>query len=189
MAEDTDRPWKKRRDDDDEDDRPHGRRRGEDEDDEERPRRRRRDDDGEGDEERPRRRRRGEEDDEDEWEDSGPRRKLPRETLRAIAGHQKAIIMCIVVYLCLIPIQFLIPEETRIFLALALIPLGITATVFVFLLATKVYNTGTGAVLGILTLIPCIGLIVLLIINGKATSILKENGVHVGFFGASSSDI
>ena len=32
-------------------------------------------------------------------------------------------------------------------------------------------------------------LIVLLIINGKATSVLKENGVHVGFLGASTSDI
>jgi hypothetical protein len=175
VADDDDRPWKKRRDDDDEDDRPRRKRRDE-EDDEDRPRRKRR---------------RDEEDDEyeDDWEDSRGRRRLSRETLRAIAGNQKAIILCIVVYLCLIPIQFLIPEEVRIFLALALIPLGIAATVFVFLLATKVYSTGTGVVLGILTLIPCIGLIVLLIINGKATSVLKENGIHVGFLGASSSDI
>jgi hypothetical protein len=156
-----------------------------DDDDEDRPRRKRRDED---DEDRPRRKRR-DEDDEDE-DDYEPRcRRLPRETLRGIAGNQKAIILCILGYLCLIPVQFVIPEEARLLLALLLIPLGLTATVFVFLLATKVYTTGTGIVLGILTLIPCVGLIVLLIINGKATSVLKENGVHVGFLGASTSDI
>ena len=142
------------------------------------------------DEDQPRRKRRDEDDEEDDEDDYEPRReRLPRETLRGIAGNQKAIILCILGYMCLIPVQFAIPEESRIFLALALIPLGLTATVFVFLLATKVYTTGTGVVLGILTLIPCVGLIVLLIINGKATSVLKANGVHVGFLGASSSDI
>jgi hypothetical protein len=46
-----------------------------------------------------------------------------------------------------------------------------------------------GVVLGILTLIPCIGLIALLIINGKATAVLKNHGIKVGFFGARASDV
>jgi hypothetical protein len=46
-----------------------------------------------------------------------------------------------------------------------------------------------GVVLGILTLIPCVGLIVLLIINSKATGILKKNGVRVGLLGAKMSDL
>ncbi|QJW94539.1 hypothetical protein [Frigoriglobus tundricola] len=174
--------------DDDEEDRPRRKRRDEEEA-EDRPRRRRRDDDDEDDEDdRPRRRRRDEEEDEDDYE---PRRgeRLSRATLRGIASNQKVLILCILAYLCLIPAQFAIPEQSKLYLALALVPLGLTATVFVFLLATKVYSTATGVVLGILTLIPCIGLIVLLIINGKATSILKENGVSVGLLGASSSDI
>lgn len=160
-----------------------------DDDEDDRPRRGRRDEDEEEDD-RPRRGRRDDYDDED-FEDDRPRgrRRLSRETLRAIAFNQKAIILCIVVYLCLIPVQFVIPEESRIYLALALIPLGITATVFVFLLATKVYSTGMGVLLGILTLIPCVGLIVLLIINAKATGTLQRHGVRVGFLGASSSDI
>ena len=160
-----------------------------DEDDEdERPRRKRRDED---DEDRPRRRKRRDEDEDDfdGYDDEPRRERLSRETLRGVAGNQKAIILCILVYLCLIPAQFAIPEEFRNFVALALIPLGLTATVFVFLLATKVYTTATGVILGILTLVPCVGLIVLLIINGKATGILKANGIHVGFFGASASDI
>ena len=160
-----------------------------DDDDEDRPRRKRRDEDD--DEDRPRRKRRDEEEDEDDDEDDyEPRRgKLSRATLRGVAGNQKAIILCILVYLCLIPAQFAIPEEFRNFVALALIPLGLTATVFVFMLATKVYTTATGVILGILTLVPCVGLIVLLIINAKATRILKANGIRVGLFGASMTDI
>lgn len=160
-----------------------------DDDEDDRPRRRRRDDDDEEDD-RPRQRRRDDYDDED-FEDDRPRgrRRLSRETLHAIAFNQKAIILCILVYLILVAVQFAIPEDRRPLLALALIPLGITATVFVFLLATKVYSTGMGVLLGILTLIPCVGLIVLLIINAKATSTLKSHGIHVGLLGASSSDI
>ena len=59
-----------------------------------------------------------------------------------------------------------------------------TASVFVFLLATKVYSTGVGIAMGILTLIPCLGFIALLIINAKATSTLNLNGVRVGLLGA-----
>jgi hypothetical protein len=164
---------------DDEDDRPRRRPRDEyddeDEDDRPRPRRRNEDEyDGEDDYDRPRRR---------------GRRRLSREQLRGIAGNQKAIILCVFIYLCLIPAQFLLPENIRPLLGLALIPLGIAAAVFIFLLATKIYSQGTGILLGILTLFPCVGLIVLLIINQKATSILKEHGVSVGLFGASSSNI
>jgi hypothetical protein len=42
-------------------------------------------------------------------------------------------------------------------------------------------------VLGVLALIPLVGLIVLLIVNGKATKILREHGVRVGLMGAKLS--
>jgi hypothetical protein len=38
-------------------------------------------------------------------------------------------------------------------------------------------------------LLPCIGLIVLLIVNQKAIKILRENGHEVGFFGADLSKL
>ena len=61
--------------------------------------------------------------------------------------------------------------------------------VFVFMLAMAVYNNAAGIVLGVLTLVPILGLIVLLIINGKATSILRQHGIKVGLMGASSRQI
>ena len=66
---------------------------------------------------------------------------------------------------------------------------SVTAAVFVFMLALALYNTGAGVVLGILTLVPLVGLIVLLIINGKATNTLRHHGIHVGLMGARASEI
>ena len=101
----------------------------------------------------------------------------------AVASYQRGIIVCILIYCILVAVQFGIPPEFRALLAFVLLPLGLAGTVFVFLLSTKVYGTGVGVLLGILTLIPCIGLIVLLTINGKATAILRQNDIRVGLMG------
>ena len=154
-----------------------------------RPRRRRRDEEAaeDEDEDRPRRRRRYEDDENDYIPRRG--RRLPRETLREIALYQKALIAFIIVYLCLIGSQYLLREEDRIYLLISVVPILLSAALLVFLLLTKVANSGLGVALAVLTLVPCVGLIVLVVANIKATSALNENGIRVGFFGASLSDI
>ena len=72
---------------------------------------------------------------------------------------------------------------------MAVAVIGLIGLVLVFLLATKVYGTALGVLLGILTLVPCVGLIVLLIVNGKATSVLRQNGHRVGLLGADLSKL
>jgi hypothetical protein len=111
------------------------------------------------------------------------------EDLRTIAKFQKAILTCVLIYLSLIGFQFVLESDQRQFLLVVFVPLCLTATVFVFLLALKVYDTGTGIALAVLTLIPCIGLVALLIINGKATAVLKQHGIRVGLLGANLIDI
>lgn len=125
----------------------------------------------------------------DDFEERPRRERLHREDLRAIANYQRGIIVCILINLALYASQFAVPEDKRLILLIGIVPAAIASTVFVFLLSTKVYSTGTGVILGILTLIPCIGLIVLLIINGKATATLKQHRIRVGFFGANTADI
>lgn len=115
--------------------------------------------------------------------------RVRREDLRTIAGNQKGILICILVYLIAVAAQFAIPDEMRILLGIGVIVVGVVATVFVFRLATKLYSRQNGIVLTILTVIPIVGLIVLLVINGKATNILKQHGVHVGLLGARMSDL
>ena len=112
-----------------------------------------------------------------------------REDLRSVAQYQKGILVCILIYLLAVIFQFAVPAEMQMFVVLGTLVVGLVGTVFVFLLAIKIYSTGVGILLGLLTLLPCIGLIVLLVVNGKATNILRQNGIRVGLMGARLSEI
>jgi len=111
-----------------------------------------------------------------------------REDLRSVAKFQKGILVCILIYLAVIG-QLALPPDIRPLIGIAVLIAGIVGAVFVFLLAIKVYGTGLGILLGVLSLVPCVGLIVLLIVNGKATGVLKQNGIKVGLLGANLSEI
>jgi len=96
---------------------------------------------------------------------------------------------CILAYFLLVIAQFGVPPELRLVFGLLAIAVIVTGAVFVFMLAIALYNTGAGVVLGILALIPLVGMIVLLIVNQKATGLLKAHGIHVGLMGAKTSQI
>jgi len=53
----------------------------------------------------------------------------------------------------------------------------------VFRLAKELIGTGIAILCIVLTIIPCIGLITLLVLNQKATSYLQQHGIKVGFMG------
>jgi hypothetical protein len=112
-----------------------------------------------------------------------------REDLRSVAKYQKGILVCILLYLVAVVLQFVLPPEALPILIVGVVLLLLAGTIFVFLLAMKVYGQGVGILLGILALIPLIGLIVLLRVNGKATSVLQQNGVKVGLLGADLSKV
>ncbi len=112
-----------------------------------------------------------------------------REDVRSVAKYQKGILVCILAQLIGAVVQFALPPEVLVFLAVGIFVVAIVGTVYVFLLAIKVYSTALGILLGILTLIPCVGLIVLLLVNGKATTIIRQNGIKVCLLGANVSQI
>ncbi|MEM6690020.1 MAG: hypothetical protein AAF664_11375, partial [Planctomycetota bacterium] len=60
---------------------------------------------------------------------------------------------------------------------------------FSFMLALKLYGIGLGIFFGALALVPLLGIFVLLGINGKASHVLRSNGVKVGLFGVRFSDL
>jgi hypothetical protein len=115
---------------------------------------------------------------------------MPRNDLREIAVRQKGIMYCILGYIVVVALRFVIPPALQLFV---LVPLGlavvITAAVFVFMLALALYNTGIGILLGILTLVPIVGLIMLLIINSRASAVLQSYGIKVGLMGADLSQV
>ena len=111
------------------------------------------------------------------------------EDLRAIAKFQKGILLCILTEMLMFGLSAAVGQKFGPLFAIGFLAASIAATVFVFLLAMKIYSTGMGVFLGILTLVPCLGLIVLLIVNGNATGVLKKHGIKVGLLGAKLSDI
>ena len=108
--------------------------------------------------------------------------------VRAVAVYQKGILICILFQLLGVIGQFAVPSGIRPILGLLVIAVGLAGVVFVLLLSMKVYSTAVGILLAILTVVPCLGLLVLLTVNGKATTILRQNGHKVGLLGARLSE-
>lgn len=69
------------------------------------------------------------------------------------------------------------------------LPVILFAMAAIFLLAKELYNAVIGVLCAVLMIVPCIALITLLIVNGKATSFLQQHGIKVGFMGASPNSI
>ncbi len=113
----------------------------------------------------------------------------PREELRCIASRQKWVCICLLIYFAAFIARFLGPAHLQPLLGIVALGACVLAAVFVFMLAIKLYGTGVGVLLGILTLVPLLGLIPLLIVNAKATSVLKKNGIKVGLLGADLKSI
>jgi hypothetical protein len=80
--------------------------------------------------------------------------------------------------------QTQLPDLVGLLLLIISIIISVAQLVFVFWLAIKVYNTSLGVILGILAMVPCVGLIILLVVNQKAISVLTANGHKVGLMGA-----
>lgn len=109
--------------------------------------------------------------------------------IRDVATYQKAIMYCILAIFTSYVMIFALPQPINAFGGLLYLLAGITALVFVFILSIKLYNVGLGILLGFLTILPLVGLIVLLIVNQKATNLLKSFGVDVGLMGAKKSTL
>ncbi|MHB1037809.1 MAG: hypothetical protein ACYC35_26090 [Pirellulales bacterium] len=111
-----------------------------------------------------------------------------RDDLRRIAACQKGIIVSIVIYVLVMPTQFLYPEF-QMLPALGGFAVGLVGAAFGCLLAIKTCGTGVGIAFGLLSLIPCLGMVILYHLSKDAAVILKENGIKVGLLGARLSDI
>lgn len=117
-----------------------------------------------------------------------------RAELRAIASQQKFIMGCITVQLILHFGSIVVRQDAEMVnweypIVFTILAASVAAAVFAFILSIKLFGTATGVLLGILTLIPCIGLLSLLVINSKATQTLKDHGIRVSLLGAKLSSI
>ena len=112
-----------------------------------------------------------------------------QEKIKRVAMYQKGVLVCLLLQLMAIAGALAGPMAIQALLGYGLIVLFFAGAVFVLLLAMICYGTSTGVVAGIVALIPCIGVIVLLIVNNSATKLLKKEGIRVGLLGADLSQI
>ena len=103
-----------------------------------------------------------------------------REDLLKVAKYQKGILVCILVYILAVAGQFALPPQIRPLVGLGVLVVGLIAAIFTILLAMKTHGTGLGIILGVLCLVPILGLLILLLVNQKATTVLQLNGIKVG---------
>jgi hypothetical protein len=115
----------------------------------------------------------------------GPTLDPDRAKLRDIARHQRDINLMILAQFLLYVGAGLTRDFAPPFIvglvALAIVALSLLAT---FRLASALYGTTMAIVYGILMFAPCIGLIVLLLLNQEATRRLRNAGFKVGLLGA-----
>jgi hypothetical protein len=108
--------------------------------------------------------------------------------LRAIALYQRLAIFSVLGYALLFMASTALPAYRVLTLSVAGV-VGLVAAVCVFFLAIRLFGLLMAILLALLAATPCISLLVLLGINGKATTVLREHGIPVGVFGANLSKL
>jgi hypothetical protein len=126
-----------------------------------------------------------------------------KQDLREIARFQQFVLYGILANILAIMLIFtgpqilvtIFPGALRnsppvILLSLQIFYLTVALAVLVaaILLGTKVYHPVVGAFLGMFTLVPCLGLLILLLMNQRATTMLQQRGIRVGLMGANMGD-
>ena len=101
----------------------------------------------------------------------------------------KGIMLCILASILGAVLQFALPGPLRLVATCLQVLVSLASVVFVVLLAKTVYNVVAAVVYAVLAFIPCVGLIALLVINQKATSVLQKAGLKVGLLGADLSQL
>lgn len=116
-----------------------------------------------------------------------------REQLQRVALRQRRLIYVFLANLvCMIlPITGAALQQPL--LVLLWLPLYLTLVVLsalaIFFLAQEVYSTAVAVVSVVCMILPCVSIIVLLMVNQKATTYLQQHGVKVGFLGVDPKSI
>lgn len=117
---------------------------------------------------------------------------IDREKLRRVAKYQQWVIYALLAMIVLY-IAFGIAREGSIAVRgpIAIMYLGtwVFSMVAIFLLAKELHHVAIAVLLALLMIVPCISLLTLLIVNGKATGYLQQHGIKVGFMGVNPNTI
>jgi hypothetical protein len=130
------------------------------------------------------------------WEDfDRPGHERAADGLRRVARYQRWMIAVVlgqlVVWLAYVALMIVSDGRggSPRWAAVLTLILGAVGAVFVFLTALELRGSFAASVFGLATFVPCVGLLVIVLVNGYATTELRKHGIRVGFFGASPGEI
>jgi hypothetical protein len=115
-----------------------------------------------------------------------------REKLRKVAGRQRAMLFAILANIAttVLVVGFSMQAPAvAMLISLTQIAVTIYVVVAIFRLAMAVYGIGLAIVLAVFAIIPFVSLLLLLMVNQKATSYLQTHGIKVGFMGVNPNSI
>ena len=111
-----------------------------------------------------------------------------REKLRRVARFQQwvlyALLGQILIYVMVFVLQGAGFYGASQLVSLLFFPLAVFSMAAVFLLGKELLHIVVAVICTVLMIAPCISLLVLLVINGRATRLLQQHGVKVGLMGA-----
>jgi len=101
-----------------------------------------------------------------------------KEKLRRVAKYQQWVLYALLATIVSNIVAFATQAAgfegiSNLFVIFVGLPVVLFGMVAIFLLAREVYNVAVGIVCAILMIVPCISLLALLVVNGKATSHLQ----------------
>ncbi|WP_445359860.1 hypothetical protein ACJJIL_12630 [Microbulbifer sp. EKSA005] len=111
------------------------------------------------------------------------------ENLLVIAKRQKSLLLTFLVYFLVAGYSGTAGPELKLILQLAAIPLMIAVVILTARLSWRLYGRFGAVSMIALSLFPLVNLIILLIVNSKANTVLKKAGFRVGLAGASTKEI
>lgn len=119
---------------------------------------------------------------------------LPDEAVRllGIAKAQRGLMLCILGYLVSLLLLFAVGqmESELIFLpGVLLLASSLGGLVFLIMLAYRLWGVVLAIVVGLCFLIPLVGLLLMFLVSGQASRLLKKAGFKIGLLGADIGQI
>lgn len=117
-----------------------------------------------------------------------------REKLRRVARYQRWVLRALLFNILITALVMLNAiagySETLSMIGLVFgLVAAVAGMISICLLANEIYNIVIAIVCAVLMFVPCISLLTLAVVNGKATTYLQQRGVRVGFMGANPETI
>jgi Fe2+ transport system protein B len=115
-----------------------------------------------------------------------------RDKLRRVAKYQRWVLIALLANIVTNIFVFALGGQAlAVQLAIGGVSFAVVlfGSVSIFLLGKELINPVVAGICAVLIFVPCISLLVLFLINQKATSFLQRNGITVGFMGVDPNRI